>query len=259
MSHYVALFKVRFNAGLQYRGAAIAGIATQFAWGFLSILLFTAFNTTEMSQENLSTFFWLRQATLALTAIWMMDTSLFQVIESGDVAYELTRPVDLYTLWFVRNLAFRCARFILRFIPVVCVALLLPKPFTMSLPTSLTTGLFFLISLSITLLLEVSINMFLYIGTMHLKSSLGIRVFVISLFDLLDGSNIPYPFFPKPVQRFFEFTFFYGLQTTPFFIYLGLISPFKAIAIQILWLLLFVILGRYFMKRALHRIEVFGG
>lgn len=259
MRQYLALFKVRFNAGLQYRGAALAGVVTQFAWGFLSILLFTAFNTTEMSPENLSTFFWLRQATIALTAIWMMDTSLFQVIESGDVAYECARPTDLYTLWFVRNVAFRCARFVLRAGPIVLVALFLPEPFRMSLPQTLTTFTFFIVSLCMTLLLEISINMFLYIGTMYMKSSLGIRILTVSLFDLLDGSNIPYPFFPKPVQEFFKFTFFYGLQTTPFFIYMGLIQPISAIAIQVVWLVLFVLLGKFLMSKALQRIEVFGG
>ena len=35
--------------GLQYRAAALAGIVTQFAWGFLEILMFRAFYRADAS------------------------------------------------------------------------------------------------------------------------------------------------------------------------------------------------------------------
>ena len=35
-------FKIRFINGLQYRAAAYAGVATQFAWGAMTILMFSA-------------------------------------------------------------------------------------------------------------------------------------------------------------------------------------------------------------------------
>ena len=37
MKKYLSLLRMRFIAGLQYRAAALAGIATQFAWGFMLI------------------------------------------------------------------------------------------------------------------------------------------------------------------------------------------------------------------------------
>lgn len=259
MNQYIALFKVRFMAGLQYRGAALAGISTQFAWGFLSILLFSIFNTSNMKPEHLSTFFWLRQSCIALTAVWAMDNSIFSNIEDGGVAYELVRPTDLYTLWFVRNLAYRSARFLLRFLPIVLIAFNLPKPFKMILPEGFSTFYLFLISMVVMVLLQVAINMLIYIGAMKMKSSMGIRVFTMSLFDLLDGSNIPYPFFPAWAQSLLSYTFFFGLQTSPFFIYLGLIDPVSTLIIQLIWLVFIVLLGRVWMSKTLRKIEVFGG
>jgi ABC-2 type transport system permease protein len=38
MRPYRALFRIRFTNSLQYRVAAFAGLATQFAWGFMYIL-----------------------------------------------------------------------------------------------------------------------------------------------------------------------------------------------------------------------------
>ncbi len=43
MNKYLSFFRLSFTMGLQYRAAALAGIVTQFAWGFLEILVFWAF------------------------------------------------------------------------------------------------------------------------------------------------------------------------------------------------------------------------
>ena len=43
MKKYLSFFRLRFITGLQYRTAALAGIATQFFWGAMEILTFRAF------------------------------------------------------------------------------------------------------------------------------------------------------------------------------------------------------------------------
>ncbi|MGB4658505.1 MAG: hypothetical protein WBI07_04945, partial [Mobilitalea sp.] len=68
---YYSYFRMRFIAGLQYRAAALAGIATQFAWGFLTILMYKAFYEVNpeafpMKFEALSSYIWLQQAFLAM-------------------------------------------------------------------------------------------------------------------------------------------------------------------------------------------------
>ena len=40
---YWSFFRLRFSMGLQYRIAAIAGMATQFFWGGMNILVYRAF------------------------------------------------------------------------------------------------------------------------------------------------------------------------------------------------------------------------
>ena len=49
MRAYFTFFKIRFINGLQYRAAAYAGVAMQFAWGFMTILMFSAFYKTNPS------------------------------------------------------------------------------------------------------------------------------------------------------------------------------------------------------------------
>ena len=63
MKKYLSFFRIRFIAGLQYRAAAWAGIATQFAWGGMTILMFWAFyqsgeNNFPMTFPQLSSYIW---------------------------------------------------------------------------------------------------------------------------------------------------------------------------------------------------------
>ena len=98
MKKYASFFKIRFIQGLQYRTAAYAGILTQFMWGAMEILLFSAFYRSEpeafpMGFSQLASYYWLQQAFLALFMTWLMEEEIFQAISNGTVAYELCRPV----------------------------------------------------------------------------------------------------------------------------------------------------------------------
>ncbi len=119
MKKYWSFFRMRFLGGLQYRAAAWAGVATQFAWGFLRLLMFRAFYEADaaafpMELGQIASYIWLQQAFLTAFAVWYFDNDIFESITNGIVAYELARPMSLYSMWFVKTLryaspAFRCA------------------------------------------------------------------------------------------------------------------------------------------------------
>ena len=69
MSAYLAVFRIRFSAGLQYRAAALGGIATQFVWGFMLLLQFAAFYRSDptafpMEMSQVASYIWMQQAFL---------------------------------------------------------------------------------------------------------------------------------------------------------------------------------------------------
>jgi ABC-2 type transport system permease protein len=101
MKAYISVFKLRLTYGLQYRTAALAGVATQFFWGFIIIMVFEAFysGTTApppISLEQLITYVWLQQAFLSFVMLWFRDNELFGLITTGNIAYELCRPSGIY-------------------------------------------------------------------------------------------------------------------------------------------------------------------
>ena len=109
---YASFFRVRFQNGMQYRAAALAGMVTQFAWGFMEVMLYSSFHRSAtdlfpMEFQALSSYIWLRQAFLTLFLLWQSERDLFDLISNGDVGYELCRPLDLYGMWFTKNAAGR--------------------------------------------------------------------------------------------------------------------------------------------------------
>ena len=136
MKPYFAFFRLRLSMGLQYRAAALAGLCTQFAWGFLEIFVFHAFYRSNpqafpMSLQATISYIWLQQAFLTLFAVWFMETEIIDCVSSGNIIYELCRPLSIYPMWYFRNGAYRMAKAILRCVPVLFLAILLPTGYRM--------------------------------------------------------------------------------------------------------------------------------
>lgn len=263
---YLSLFRIRFINSLQYRLAAYAGIATQFAWGFMIILQFGAFyregGEFPMEYSQLSSYTWLQQAFLALYASWFFDNEIFSLITGGNIAYELARPVDLYFMWFTKNAAIRCSKALLRCIPILVVSLLLPSPYGLSLPADFSTFAMFLLTMVLALSVTIAFGMLIYIATFYTMNPLGVRILAVSAADFFTGSLIPLPFFPDRLRKVIELTPFGSMQNLPLRIWCGHISGsemWQSVAVQIFWLVALVVLGKLWMALALKRVTVQGG
>lgn len=267
MKQYLSLFKIRLINGLQYRAAAWAGVTTQFAWAGMTLLMFRAFYRSNagafpMTFPALSSYIWLQQAFLALYMFWLMDNDILESIRSGSVAYELCRPVDLYTMWFVKNMAIRLSSAALRCLPVLLVAVFLPRPFNMALPASPAAGLLFLLSMTLGFLVLVAFQMLFYIATFYMLSPLGLRILLSGIVDFFSGALIPLPFFPKGWQVVMELLPFASMQNTPFQIYNGYLTGTKiytGLLLQAVWLVALAALGKVLMGRTLKKVTVQGG
>ena len=142
MKSYLSYFKLKFKTGLQYRAAALAGIATQLFFGIVYISVYIAFYESDsaslpMPIGELVSYLWLNQAFFALVYMWYKDKDILSLIKKGNIAYELCRPQDLYLMWSSKILGERLSNLSLRCIPVIIIACLLPGLFHLSLKTSL--------------------------------------------------------------------------------------------------------------------------
>jgi ABC-2 type transport system permease protein len=267
MRPYLSLFRIRFINGLQYRAAALAGLSTQFAWGFMLILGYMAFyranpDAFPMELSQMVSYVWMQQAFLVLYSTLVYANNISESIEDGAIAYEMVRPVDLYSRWLCQISADRLSKVSLRCIPVLFVGFILPEPFRMSLPANPGVMLLFLISTVLALGVVTAYSALVYITVFYTLSLRGIRSFIGSLSDFLSGAIIPLPFFPGPFRTIAELLPFAAMQNAPLRIYSGNLAGAEAIEamlLQVFWLVALLAMGRIAMKRALGRVVVQGG
>lgn len=267
MRAYWSFFKIRFLTGIQYRTAAIAGIVTQLCWGFMYIMLYNSFyksnpSSLPMDISQLRSYIWLQQSFLTLLMMWILDEDIFEQISSGNVAYEISRPLDIYNMWFVKNTANRVSKALLRSIPIIIISLLLPNAYKLDLPGSTFSAILFLISIILGLLVAVSYSMLIYIFTFYTVSSVGVKIVMVMIADFFSGSIIPLPLLPDNLAKVLYLFPFASIQNTPFRIYSGVltnIESIKFILLQCSWIFILVVLGRIFMKNALKKVVVQGG
>ncbi|RED65587.1 ABC transporter permease [Cohnella lupini] len=269
MRAYVSVFRLRLANGLQYRSAALAGIATQFFWGFIIIMVFQAFYAQAQSPPPLSlslsqliTYVWLQQAFLSFIMLWFRDNELFQLITSGNIAYELCRPNGIYGFWYAKLLAQRLASAALRCFPILVVALFLPQPYRLVTPADPATFLLFVVTLTLGLLILVSISMLIYISTFITMSAAGSLLMFGVLGEFLAGVVIPIPLMPSWLKSIVYVLPFRLTADLPFRVYSGHIPKWQAlelIPLQLLWLAALIGFGKYAMGKALRRVVVQGG
>jgi ABC-2 type transport system permease protein len=221
MKTYVAYFKMKFLNEIQYKISAIAGIATQFFWGAMYIMLYTAFinsniTATDMTISQLSTYVWLQQGFLMIFMMWSMDYEILELSVSGDIAYELTRPVKLYDIWFFKTVGSRLAKTILRATPIFIVCVFLPIGFNLALPVSVVAFILFLVTLLLSFFIVVAFVVLVYVICMKTVSYLGVRLAFCLTAEFLSGGVIPIPLMPEYMQNFIKFTPFYHTKLSQY-------------------------------------------
>lgn len=267
MKKYYCFFKLRFATGMQYRMASITALTTQLIWGLMECLAYKAIaeasgDNLPMEYSSIVTYVWLKEALLILFNTWAVDNELFAMIANGDISYELCRPVSIYSMWFSRITGARTAEAMMRCIPVVLCAFLMPKPYKMSLPPDGVSFLLFLLTLFLALGITVTFCMLVYMLCFFTISPQGWRMVLTGAVDFLSGNIIPLPFFPKKYLFLLELSPFAYMQNVPFRIYSGDLvggELYQCIVKQVFWIVALMVLGVILWKQAEKRIVIQGG
>lgn len=267
MKAYTSVWRIRFINGLQYRTAAYAGVATQLFFGLIFIMVYIAFYNqgnvdVDITLKQIVSYIWLQQIFLSLVMLWIRDPEIFTLITSGNIAYELCRPTSLYGFWYSKLLAQRVANAVLRCFPVTIIALLLPEPYRLQIPSSITIFLLFFITLLLAALLVVAISMLIYLSVFWTMSPTGSILLFAVAGEFFAGLVIPIPLMPQWLQSImFVLPFRYTVDF-PFRVYSGHIAGaelYYGIMMQVIWSLILVFAGLWIMKRALRNVVVQGG
>lgn len=259
----LALFRARFRVLLQYRAAALAGFVTQLFWGLIRVMIFTAFyrgatGAVPMTVAEVTAYIWLSQACFALLP-WNVDGELQGLVRSGQVAYELVRPMGLYRQWFFRCLAARTAPPLLRGLPLFFCAWAF---FDLPLPADVATAVVWAGSMVGAVLLSAAISTLLNLSLLFLLNGEGISGLSAACVTLFSGMVLPLPLFPDAVRTILDLLPFRGLIDAPFRLYIGHLPLSGAGGVllhQAVWILLLAAAGHALARRAEARMIIQGG
>lgn len=268
MKAYFNYFKLRFIINLQYRAAALAGIGTQIFFGLVFIMVYLAFyesnNITNYPMEwyELVNYIWLNQAFYALVYPFEKDNELLEMIKNGDLSYELIRPQNFYTKFYIKMIAKKMVSSLLRFLPVIIIAFLLPYPLKMSLPLSITHFILFILSLIASCFLVSALTITIHLITMFTMDSRGVMSIYSVICEVFSGGTIPIPFFPNWLKTIAYLLPFRYVADFPFRIYSGNIGIEEGINLllqSVIWIIVIFTLGQIISKKALKKAVIQGG
>jgi ABC-2 type transport system permease protein len=260
---YLAILVSRFLTLLQYRAAAIAGVGTQLFFGLVRVMIFEGFYRSSsgphpMTPDQVITYIWLGQAMLLLGML-DVDKDVAAMIRTGSVAYEMTRPLDLYSFWFARAVSGRAAPLMMRAAPIFIVAGLF---LGLQEPASWEAAALFIASVFGGLLLAASLVAVMTISMLWTISGDGIHRLGAPLIFFFSGIVIPLPLLPEWMQQAIAVLPFRGLMDTPIRIYMGALTGTTAVTAllhQIFWVVALVLLGRAVLARGVRKLVVQGG
>lgn len=266
MKSYLSFFKLRFSVGLQYRFAAIAGILTQIFWGFMLIMIYEAYYRagieTPMAWSELVSYVWIGQALFTFTYLGYKDKDIIESLVNGQVSYELVRPSNLYWFWYIKLAAGKLAGAVLRFVPMIIFAFLIPGEYGLKLPPTFTAFILFFITLMLGFVLSIAILMIVYILLFYTVSSRGLFNIATVITDFFAGGTVPIPFMPVALQTLCYALPFRLIMDLPYRIYVGNIGTMEAlqsIVVQVIWIAITMLAGTLFINKATRRVEVQGG
>ena len=263
MRAYLSVFRMRFRLETHYRGAALGGIACQIFFGLVLAALYRALYAGKPQARPLAhviTYVWLQQAFFRM--LFSSDADLMDKIRTGGIAYDLCRPMDLYGFYYARIMAQKLMGSLLRAVPMLVFASLLPDGWGISLPASLPALLLAAGALMLGLLCVCAMENITMAFTMRTLDSRGMQAMLNLLMMILAGNILPLTLFPDSWQRVITLLPYAQLLDAPIRLYTGEYAAARAgeiLLIQSLWCAGLILLGRFMWRQNQRRLIIQGG
>ena len=260
-------FKINFKQASQYRSAVLSGVITQIFYGFMFILVYYAFYTSNYEPSNftlsqMSTYIWLHQAFYAMFKYYDGHRDLSRKIVNGDISYQMLRPANMYGQWYADYFTLSFSRTFVRALPIFIICWFIPFGMGITLPASPLAFVYFIITLILGMFLVVAVNMFSYILLTITLTPSAVFGVANTIGSFLAGGIVPLALLPQWFVDYTSFLPFRYISDLPFRLYVGSIPTSDAwvyVIIQIIWILICVVLGNYWLKKRLNKLVVQGG
>ena len=263
MKGFFAVFRLRFKMELQYRGAMIGGLLCQIVFGLILIALYRGMYASRPQTAPLSsvvTYVWLQQAFFRM--LLSSDADLSDKVRSGAIAYDMCRPINLYGFYYSRILAMKLTGSLMRAVPMLIFALLLPEGWHFSGPVSFPLLTLSCLSLLLGLLCVTALENISMGITMRTIDPRGVSAILSMLMMTFSGNVLPLTLFPDGWQKILSYLPYSQLLDAPIRLYTGAFTISDAgrvFAVQAAWTALFLMTGNQIWNRNQRHMTIQGG
>ena len=263
MKAFFSVFRMRWRMELQYRGAVIGGVICQVFFGLILVCLYRALYAGKpqaMPLEAVTSYVWLQQAFFRMLLSY--DTELLDKIRTGGIAYDLCRPLGLYGYYYARIMAQKLVGSVMRAVPMLLFAILLPRDLGLSGPASPAALMAALSGLALGLLCTCALEGITMAFTMRTLDHRGVMAMLNLLMMTFSGNILPLTLFPDSWQRVITILPYAQLLDAPIRLYTGqwpLSRTFAVLLTQALWTAALIGLGLLLWQRNQRRLIIQGG
>jgi ABC-2 type transport system permease protein len=263
MGRYWQLARAGWHRSAAYRAATFAGAFTNTVFGFLraAVLVATldvAGHIGGYDRADALTYTWLTQGLIMVIAIWRWNDLALR-IQSGDIATDLSRPIDLQRAWLAEDLGRAAYQGVFRGLPPFLVGALF---FTLRLPHHPLTWLAFAASLVLAVVVSFGMRFIVNLGAFWLLDWRGLANLSSLLVTVLSGFAIPLSFYPGWARTLTELLPWGSMVQLPINIFLekehgaGVVG---LLLLQAAWAIVLLAAGRRLLAAGTRKLVVQGG
>lgn len=251
-----------FHRNLTYRAATIAGLVTNFGFGWLRVSVLLALydgrSVVEgITQNDLYAYVALTQAVISYLALFGWY-ELMESVHTGEVGSDLLKPMSYFQFWLAKDAGRAAVAFLLRGVLIMlCFELVFP----MSYPSGwqwvwLGTAVLF------SWLVSFTYRFLINLAAFWSPNARGI-INVGYIFGwLLSGFLMPLRLLPEWLQTIAYLTPFPYTLNMVVEVYLGLLQGtdlVRALLLQLVWAGGMMLVGHLVLKTAVRRLVILGG
>ena len=267
MKKYFDYFRVSLKVSIKNTLRFRADLIFTFLETFLILFTLFAFWTalyaerTEVSgiDKNTMLFYTLSSILLGIFVSFDIEQKIVVEIRRGTISLSYIRPIAYPLALFFDAVAQTIVKILFQILPYIIIAF---QFFSLTGSVSIRIGIVPFISLCLSFLIFIVYQLifgFLAFWTQEISGVLALRSHVIAFFS---GSLVPLWFFPEWLFNVSKYLPFQAMYHTPLSLLIGKIPSNEsaaAIAVQGLWLAVFILVFLPVYKRAVKRIIVHGG
>lgn len=262
MKKYIAHVKMRIKNEFNYKVSTLAGIAVAIIQVYILYYIWKNVydNTASMngySLDQMITYVILSSVIYSLIELGI-TLKVADLVKTGDIVLWMVKPIGFIRTMLLDSAGSLLANIFTMAIPILVFSIL---SIGMYFQKDILTNLVFIISVILSIIISMYIDLIFGLLTFWTENGWGLRVIRQSMIKLFSGALIPISFFPETLRNICNVLPFKSLVEIPLNIYIFGVNGDAAwcIANQFFWVIILSLAVKMMYKYIVLRLDVNGG